>query len=165
MLEYLRQQLETILEAITQLRMTDENRLRLYEVAIKHLGTDASPRDEAPDRLACAETVNELICKAYGSYLYDGNRLSTHYLYKALRNSPLYKEVAIPAPGDIIISPTGFGKNLNMPNGHTGIVMLNGKIASNDSRTGRFEENYTIETWRERYERTGGYIVKLYRRI
>ena len=43
--------------------------------------------------------------------------------------------------------------------------MLDDKIASNDSRTGKFEENYTIDSWGDRYVRRGGYFMKFYRPI
>jgi hypothetical protein len=55
-----------------------------------------------------------------------------------------------------------------MPNGHVGIVMLGGDIASNDSRKeyrGQFRTNYTLDSWRERYEKRGGYIVEYYRPV
>ena len=35
-------------------------------------------------------------------------------------------------------------------------------IASNDSRTGKFEENYTIDSWADRYVKRGGYFMKFY---
>jgi hypothetical protein len=40
-----------------------------------------------------------------------------------------------------VISPTGFGGTPEVPVGHVGIVMLDGSIASNDRRTGKFNEN------------------------
>jgi hypothetical protein len=166
MLEALRRQLEAMLSTLTNLRLTDENRLKLYEAAVKALGTDASPNDVAPDELGCAETVNELVKNTFGEYINARYGItSTYWLYKALKENILFKEVFIPSPGDVVISPTGYGKNPAIPNGHTGIVMLGGKIASNDSRTGKFEENYTIDTWSQRYVRNGGYFMKFFRRI
>jgi hypothetical protein len=162
----LKEQLEYALFLLTNLRMTSDNRLKLYEAAIKHLGKDASPNDLAPDELACAETVNEIIRDAFGNYFYSGSIVSTYYMYKALRDSSLFKEVSIPTPGDVVISPTGYATKSNViPNGHVGIVMLEGKIASNDSRDGVFRENYTIDSWKERYVNRGGYILKFYRRV
>ena len=137
---------------INSLRMYDENRIKLYEAPRSFIGTDASPNDLAPDELGCAETVNEIIREALGEYLHADNRLSTYWLYKALRESQNFKEVFIPVSGLIVILPIGYGTRRNpdgtlaSPNGHVGIVMLDGKIASNDSRTGKFEENYTIDS-------------------
>lgn len=151
--------------------MTDANRLKLYEAAVKALGKDASPKDKAPDELACAETINELHKEAFGEYISPENILSTYYLFKALRTNPAFKEVYIPAPGDIVISPTGYTSLrtkdgfLAIPNGHAGIIMLDGKIASNDSRDGVFRENYTLASWSDRYVRRGGYFMRYYRRV
>ena len=101
---------------IKNLRMNDENRIRLYEAARSSIGTDASPSDLAPDELGCAETVNEIIKKAFGNYASKENRLSTYWLYKALRESPKFKEAFIPIPGLIVISPTGYGTRRNSVN-------------------------------------------------
>lgn len=171
MLAALKQQLLLLSQAITNLRMNDENRIRLYEVARKFVDEkrDASPNDIAPDELGCAESVNEIIKAAFGEYLYKGNRLSTYWLFRELRNSAGWKEVYIPSPGCIVISPTAYGSRKNpdgslvIPNGHTGVVMLDGKIASNDSRDGIFRENYTLDSWADRYVRRGGYPMKYFR--
>jgi hypothetical protein len=142
--------------------------------AYNALDSDPSPKDEAPDELACAESWNAVYKRAFGEHLYSGNLLSTYFLRKALRESPLFKQVTIPVPGDTIISPTGFGRAKNpdgtliIPNGHVGIVMFGGDIASNDSRAqyrGQWRINYTIESWRDRWVRRGGYPVEIYRRL
>ena len=171
MLEILKAQLQSILATLKLMESTDANRIKLYETALACLGIDASPSDAAPDEFGCADTVNEIYRKAFGGHFYEGNHLSTYYLYKALRSSFLFREVHIPVPGDIVISPTGFGTRKNpdgslaIPNGHVGYVMTDGKIASNDSRTGKFEINYTTNSWADRYVRRGGYFVKYYRRV
>lgn len=168
------QQLLKAAGIITKLRMNDENRIKLYEAAVKALNTDPSPRDEAPDELACANSVNEIYKAAFGDYFYQGNQLSTYYLRKALRESPLFRTTNLPAPGDLVISPTGFGTrkhpdgSLVIPVGHVGIVMFDGKIASNDSRAqyrGLFRINYTLDSWAERWVRRGGYSMEFYRRV
>ena len=84
---------------LNSLRMNDENRIKLYEAPRSFIGTDASPNDLAPDELGCAETVNEIIREALGEYFHADNRLSTYWLYKALRESQNFKEVFIPVPG------------------------------------------------------------------
>jgi hypothetical protein len=172
MLDELLAQLRGALEALNLIRMTDEHRLKLYEAAVVSLGKDASPKDRAPDELGCAETFFEIERKAFpGSTFKPENILSTYSLRKALRESPLFKQVYIAAPGDVIISPTGYASkkrsdgSLVIPNGHVGIVMLNGKVASNDSRDGIFRQNYTIGSWHTRYSIKGGYPVEYFRRI
>lgn len=134
----------------------------LYKTALSYLGTDASPSDIAPDELGCAESVNCVHKKAFGKEI--GGDVSTYRLYGALKAHPLFKKVDVPARGDIIISPTGFGKG-SIPNGHTGIVGEAGTIMSNESRSGKFEKNFTIETWRARYEKLGKYPVHFFRRM
>jgi hypothetical protein len=88
---------------IKSLRMNDENRIRLYETARSFIGTDASPNDLALDELGCAETVTDIVRQALGDHLRVENRLSTYWLYKALRKSENFKEVFIPIPGLIVI--------------------------------------------------------------
>ena len=41
--------------------------------------------------------------------------------------------------------------------GHTGVILANNVIASNDSATGKFIKNYTLDTWAERYVNKGGF--------
>jgi hypothetical protein len=167
-------QLKQALGLIDKLRMDDTNRIKLYEAAYNALDQDASPLDHAPDELACAESINEIYKAAFGEYLYVGNKLSTYFLRKALRESPLFRLTNLPAPGDVIISPTGFGTrkrpngSLVIPNGHVGIVMFGSDIASNDSRPqykGKFRINYTLDSWAERWVRQGGYPLEIYRRV
>ena len=65
--------------------------------------------------------------------------------------------------GNIVISPTGMGDG--SIRGHVGIMGKNDVIMSNDSRTGKWMANYTIETWRERYSRKGKMPVYFYKVI
>ena len=85
-------------------------------------------------------------------------------MYKSLNASSLFIKIDRPEEGDIIISPTGFG-NGNLPNGHVGIVSKDGMVMSNDSATGVFTENYTMDTWKARYRDIGGYPVYYFRRV
>lgn len=131
----------------------------LLSVCTAHLGTDASPNDVAPDELGCAETVTALLQKIYPETpIITG----TYTLYEYLNNSPKYQKINEPEPEAIIISPTGMG-NLGT-NGHVGIFMEDGLIASNDSRTGKFLQNYTFETWKSYYGKRG-YPTFLFKRV
>ena len=48
----------------------------------------------------------------------------------------------------MIISPIGYNKPGNaMRHGHVGTVSIGQTIMSNDSHTGTFEQNYTIDSW------------------
>lgn len=135
---------------------------RLYLGAISSLGKDASPNDIAPDEYGCAETVNDIHRKVFGSPI--GGDVSTYRMYQALMKHPRFLGVDTPLEGDVIISPTGYG-NGGLTNGHVGIVGKGGIVMSNDSGTGLFSENFTLNSWRKRYVGKGGYPVKFFRRV
>ena len=137
------------------------------QVCKEHLGTDASPADNAPDELGCAETVTVLLKKVYPDVpVITGTYTLWEYL-KDTRNG--FKPVLDAAPETIIISPTGTGKAGSI--GHVGIFDERGLIMSNNSfnagthKKGTFTANYTMDTWRRKYENTQGMPVLLYRRV
>lgn len=137
------------------------NREKIWKTALFCLGTDASPHDIAPDEYGCAETVTTILQKADVEIPIF---VSTYQLYQYLQTSRDFIRVDHPLPGDIIISPTGYG-NGALPNGHTGIVDENGKIMSNSSADGIFTKNYSLEGWNDRYAVRGGYPVVFFRKI
>lgn len=132
----------------------------LYEYARLCIGKDMS--FTAPNEYGCADAVNEICRRALGFPV--GGGVSTTQMYKALRGSVRWKKVVTPEPGDIVISPTGYG-NGRIANGHVGIVALGSGIMSNNSYTGLWEENYTIAGWKARYVTQGGFIMEYYRLI
>jgi hypothetical protein len=139
---------------------------KLFRIAKEFLGTDASPDDRAPDEFGCAESVNQIYKKAFGVEIGGGE--STYQLYLALRKHPLFKLLTIKdpiEPGDVVISPTGYGGSNEISHGHCGIVGEDGHIMSNESKSGKFEVNYTMESWRARYQKLGGYPVLFFRRV
>lgn len=135
---------------------------KLYQTAVSCLGKDASPLDKANDDVACAESVNSVVFKAFGDYA--GGDLSTARMYSALKNNMKFAEVSSPIKGDIIISPTGYG-NGQLSNGHVGIVGDSYGIMSNNSANGIWDIHYTLTTWKARYAVLGGFPVKFYRRM
>lgn len=102
--------------------------------------------------LACADNVDKIAKIALGREI--GGTGSTYRMYGVLRNDERFCAISEPCAGCIVISPTGFGK----PNtrGHTGIFLDNHLIASNDSRTGIWSANYTLERWRNKYTKEYG---------
>lgn len=130
---------------------------KLYLVAKRAIGFDASPNDLAPDEFGCAETVSMLIKQVVDFPVITG----TWTLWDKLRTDTRFELVGIPEAGDIVISPTGTGNG--SVTGHTGICGFDGVIMSNDSRKGTFEQNYTEESWKERYMGKGGFPVYYYR--
>ena len=136
----------------------------LYATTVSCFNTDASPADRAPDELACAETVNEIHRRAFGVSI-DEPGVSTTKLYHALiALKSMFVEVSVPLPGDIIISPTGYGGTRQIRHGHVGIVGENGEIYSNDSDTGKLLKKWTIDRWFDHYKNAGGYRVVFFRR-
>ena len=146
----------------SQVNAETNNRLRLYNAAVKSLGTDASPNDLAPDEVGCAETVNAVFKSVFGKEI--GGGLSTALLFKVLKDDKRFMKVDQALPGDIVISPTGYG-NGGLSNGHVGIVAEDENIMSNSSATGTFETNYTLKRWVARYRNKGGYPIYFFRVI
>lgn len=139
------------------------NRVKLYETALSMLGTDASPKDEAPDDVGCADSVTQVILKVFPNCI--NGSVGTAELYKQLNSSPQFMKVIEFKFGDIIISPTGMGKNSSMPHGHTGIVGENEEIMSNSSTDGIWKVNYTVSSWVDRFRKIGKYPIYFFRKL
>ena len=140
----------------------EENRKKFYDVALSFAGKDATPRDEVPDEVACASTLNAIHKQAFGSPI--GGGASTYRLYHVLLDSPDFTKIDQPEWGAIIISPSGYGSG-RLAHGHAGILDDKDNIMSNDSKSGLFIKNYTLDTWAARYKVLGGYPVAYFRRI
>ena len=138
------------------------NQGKLYAAALLQMGRDASPRDLEPDDVACVESVTTLIHQIRPEVpIMTGTWTFLEYLK---RSSMLFQKTDDPKPGCIIISPTGTG-NGKLKNGHTGIIGKDGIIMSNDSASGLFLENYTLESWKHKYGKIGGFPVEFYRLV
>jgi len=123
---------------------------KLKITALAWLGRDASPANRAPQELSCAEGVVNLINKTWPGTLSD-TIIGTDQLYLALKKSKRFTWELDPIPGSVIVYP-----KVGEVHGHALIctrILLNGTaiFASNDSRTGKFEENYTRETARQEF--------------
>ena len=144
--------LEVILDTLTM-------RKSLIDLCKESLGKDVTPDDLVPDSVACAITVSTLIHSLDATF---PKVAGTWSLFDCLEHRKDYEKVPVPIPGSIIISPTGMGKKGT--NGHVGIIMENNVIASNDSNTGKFMQNYTLDTWTARYKDALGYPVLIYKK-
>lgn len=146
---------------LTKISIMDK---KLLEKAIEKIGHEVSPTDLAPDEFGCAEGVSNIIRMVEPSFpVITG----TWTLWQTLKNSPLFKEIKVPAPGCVVIYPTGApggGKN-GIANGHVGIVGKGGAVMSNDSNDGLWKENYTLDTMKQRYLVTGGYPAYYFIRL
>lgn len=130
----------------------------LCDVAYQNLGKDLSPTQNA---FGCAETISTLLKLAFGDAYAT---LSTATFYTHFMGSNSYEKVENPLPGDIVVSPTGYG-NGNMANGHIGVVGNTGQILSNNSYDSKLEINYDLVSWRARYVGIGGFPMAYFRKI
>lgn len=142
---------------------TDQiKRVRLYLTALTFLGKDASPQDEANDELGCADSVSKVIQASFPDAIRGS--VSTSDLYNQLKASKQFDRVLDFRAGDVIISPTGYGKTGKISNGHVGIVGENEEIMSNSSSTGLWTTNYTLASWVARFRKLGGYPIFVFRK-
>lgn len=149
-----------LLQAVVNFLMNTKS---FRTVVRDHLGKDASPQGLADAEVACAESVTYLLKQVYKE---TPIILGTASLYEWFAKQKTWKLVTDPEEDDIIISPTGYGNG--SVQGHTGIVMRDGLIASNNSfgrYKGKFTENFTINAWNRRYKVQGGLPVYFFRRV
>lgn len=132
---------------------------RLLDEIEAAIGTDASPSDLAPDELGCAETASNIMKRVFPHFpVVTG----TWSLLDVLTGfSGIERVTGDPKAGDIVLYATGQG--LGIYPGHVGFVDRTGKIASNNSPTGTFEQNYTLESFRRRYVHQGGFPEHIFR--
>lgn len=133
----------------------------LLAAAVDAIGTDASPSDLAPDELGCAESVSNVVGRVLPQFpTVTGTWTLLDLLSKHSRFETVTGE---PEPGDIMLYATGQGVGI-FP-GHVGIVGESNTVMSNDSATGKFIENYTVASFRDRYVRWGGFKEHIFRII
>lgn len=133
----------------------------LYEVSVKSIGKEMSPQDLADDEVACVESLEGVIHKAFGFYV--GGKtpiLGTWSFLDALKKDERFEQVDKGQRGDIILSPTGSGNG--RIRGHCGILG-NYQIMSNNSFTSLWDTHFTHDTWYERYEVRGDLDVYFFR--
>jgi hypothetical protein len=131
---------------------------KVYEVAKICLNCPMSP----DYKYGCAEAVNNVVNIAIGKPV--GGEASTYRMYESLKNKIRFLKTTKPNRGDIIISPTGYG-NGRISNGHVGIMLDNGVIASDNTKTGLFDSHLTLSSWENYYKNKGGFPMEFYRVI
>jgi len=125
----------------------------LIEEVMKSIGTDASPLDWAKDEFGCAESVSAILNKIFPDF--PKNIVSTVVLCDTLKTSPHFKGTLEPKTGCVIVSPRSSTKY-----GHAGFVVEDNRIVSNDSNTGKMQNNYSMHSWRTIFQ--GGRGLKTY---
>lgn len=134
------------------------NREKLLEYALQYLGRDVTPEDNVPDDVACASSF----CRVLKGILPDFPDIPyTLTLFRFLQKDSRWQASLDLLPGNAIISPTTLG-NGKIPNGHVGIISKDSKIMSNNSKNGLWEENFTINSWIDRYRTQGGYPIYIF---
>lgn len=134
--------------------------LKILAAAKLWLGKDASPEGLADNTVACAESVTHILMGiGYIGYTITG----TYTLLRALQQATEWVEVSNPLPGDLIIYASGTGNGSIA--GHTGFILENGFVASNNSANGIWDTHLTLESMRQRYEVQGQFPRHIFRRI
>ncbi len=139
------------------------NSLKVYTCAKEAINATLVPANDDPE-LGCAISVSVLIREKAEIDIKE--TVSTAELLQELIDSPKFVEVQVPLAGDIVVAATGTSKipNTPVPHGHTGICAYYG-IISNDSSTGLMGENYTLDSWKQRYDVLGGYTSRFFRAV
>lgn len=146
------------LKQLLSMQTLPTKRELLLDTVKKSLGIDASPADKVSDSFGCAETASAILRQIDLSF---PQITGTWSLWDVLQVK--CKQVQTPLAGDIILCVTGTPNNGTIKNGHVGFFLNDTDIASNDSKTGLFLKNYTLKSWRDYYEKKGGYEVYFYR--
>lgn len=142
--------------------------IAIYNAAKGDLGKSLVAANVDPE-VGCMSSVSTLYSSVFPNHADILNTASTSLGLEAFSAHPaLFKEVQATdaLPGDFMICATGSSTIADTPikNGHTGILGNEG-VMSNNSDTGLWSENYTLVTWKQRYETEGGYVTRYFRAI
>ena len=133
---------------------------KLYDLAKSllsmHLGLDKS----IPWGVNCANAATHVLIKAGVKGLPAKGIAGTAALLSWLQSSSEFDEVDNPEPGDIIMSATGTGNG--KCRGHVGIVGQH-QIMSNNSETGLWDTQWTMDRWNDYYRAYGGILTRYFR--
>lgn len=116
--------------------------IRVYNIAKISLGKHLTLDSAIPSEVGCAEAVSTILKNAGYDVGLKGIPSVVGLIQWMISKG--FKETHTPIPG-CIITAHGVGNGITNFS-HCGIVLKNG-IASNDSTTGKFNENYTMISW------------------
>jgi hypothetical protein len=142
---------EALKEELKTMQNSKENmQKKLFEAIERSIGFDITPKDTVPDEFACVEqlwtVLNTVHPFPYVTY--------TPRLVEELKKSEYWVGTLDLNKGNIIVNATGTGNGSVV--GHCGFIWDNGKIVSNNSKTGKMDTYYNFETWKQRYRIKGG---------
>lgn len=114
----------------------------IYTIAAANLGRRLTLNSEVPEEVGCAQAVSWILLNAEFPIPKHGISTVNGLIDWMLANG--FEEIYAPAAGAVI---TAHRRPRTDPAyAHAGIC-LNYGIGSNDSRNGRFTQNYTYESW------------------
>lgn len=125
---------------------------QLLKLAKESVGTNVRS-GTAPKDLGCADALSSLL----GKIMDFPNEISTVQLNKLLSTDKRFKRTLDLNKGNIIMSYTVGDKT-----GHCGVIIEDEKICSNTSKTGLWEQNYTVSTWVDYFRKKQGLQVLVY---
>lgn len=125
----------------------------IYDTAVKYLGQHITLDPSVPEDLGCAEAVSFILKQAGVTGVPQRGFAGTDDLCEWLKVNKNFKQTSAPQWNGIIVSPTQ-GANV----GHCGAILKQG-IASNDSSTGKFNENYSYANWVHSFQTIKGLQV------
>ena len=144
---------ETVVE--TSPASTPSLNLQMYAEAVKWLGKDVTPNDEVDDEVACAASLSTIIHEVIPNFPIVN---STAILASLLDKDPHFERVTEYEAGTVVVSPR-IGPTL----GHCGLFLQGDRIASNTSKTGLWEDNYSINSWLRVFKKGRGLHIYLWR--
>ena len=141
------------------------NSEKFFNFCMTWLNKDITPKDEVDDDVACMATIDTLYKTFSGSYLSGkGITISTRVGLDVLSRSPSWQRIYKPEKGCIVLYATGTG-NGYLANGHIFTSDGQGKLYSNSSSNGLFQQNYTDFTAKYRYQTLGGFSPHYFKLI
>lgn len=122
---------------------------KIYNTAVANLGQHLTLDPSVAFEVGCAEAVSKVLQLAGVQGIPQRGYAGTDDLFQWLKVNKNFVQTAQPQWGGIVVSPT-IGSN----HGHCGIILKRG-IASNDSSNGKFNENYSVDSWVNVFENKG----------
>lgn len=135
-------------------------RAAIVAAVMNGLGKDATPKDEVPDDVACVASVAAILAPT--DHALPGSPTFTPVLLQIVRaQTTKWRATLTPSSGCLIISPSVSETN----HGHCGIFLSSRRIASNNSATGIWEDNYSFENWVNYFKTKKGLHIYIFEPI
>ena len=124
---------------------------KIHEYSVAMIGKEMSPKDLAKDDVGCAESYCNAARAAYPDMPII---LGTASLLAFFRKDKRFKQTLDIKPGNVLIAATGTGNGT--VRGHVWVIGEKSTAMSNNSATGLWERNYTIDQIVTRWRKQGG---------